>query len=358
MVKFTLRTGLFLLLCGLGACRPAEQPFQRVSGETMGTYYAVTLRAEGDWKPAFDSLLEAINLEVSTYIPASLISRFNRSDSALQVGSGEYAFGVGGHFAANFRAAAEMVKLTDAAFDPTVMPLVNYWGFGYTPKKPVTQVDSSVIDSLMRFVGFDKLEWRVDSAAGKLLIRKRDPRVQLDFSAIAKGYAVDALGALLESRGVRDFFIDIGGENLCRGSNPQGQDWRIGISTPDPDAPMDEVQQILQLTDKGIATSGNYRNFHRVDTLTYAHIIDPRTGFPEPRTLVSVTVLADDCMHADAAATALMVMGLGKGLAWVQGQPAYEALFISRGKDADWELTYSEGLRNFLPSEPIQVETH
>jgi len=315
-VLFALPLWFLLISCQSDSGKRAS--YQRLNGETMGTTYHLSFREAGHpiRQAAVDSLLEDLNAEVSTYIPGSTISRFNREQDSLQL-SGHP------HFAANARAARKVWAQSRGAFDPTVMPLVNYWGFGYTEKKPVTAVDSQKVDSLIRLVGLDKLQFRSDG-----LLRKKRSGIQLDFSGLAKGYGVDALAEYLESHGVANYMVEIGGEVRARGRNESGKTWTIGINLPREGAGTSELQAVVLLKDRALATSGNYRNYYDLDGQKYSHTINPRTGFPERNRLLSASVFAPDCMTADAYATAFMVLGPERALDLARRQPDLEAYLI------------------------------
>lgn len=329
-----------LLLFLLGGCRETSenQVYSVLQGETMGTYYRVTCYdPQGrDFQPSLDSLLQAINAEVSTYIPTSTISRFNQAESTFTL-EGDLS-----HFTANFLRSREIWALTDGAFDPTVMPLVNYWGFGYTPKRPVTRVDSLAVDSLLALVGFSAVLGL--ESPDQTTLHKSHPEVQLDFSAIAKGYAVDVLGQFLVERGVQDLLVDIGGEARAWGRSPRGDAWLLGVNIPDEEADLKALYTSLPLKNKAMATSGNYRNLYQVDGRTYSHTIHPRTGFPERNNLLSATILAGDCMTADALATACMVLGLDGARDLVTDIPGVEALLIFGDSDGSMRSWASPGL--------------
>lgn len=329
-----------LLLLVLSGCRetPATRVYTILQGETMGTYYRVTYHdPQGrDFQPSLDSLLQAINAEVSTYIPTSTISRFNQAQGSF-LPEGNHP-----HFTANLVRSREIYALTDGAFDPTVMPLVNYWGFGYTPKRPVTRVDSLTVDSLLALVGFSAV-LGLDST-DQTTLRKPHPGVQLDFSAIAKGYAVDLLGDFLAERGLKDILVDIGGEARAWGKSPRGEAWLLGVNIPDEQADLKALYTSLPLRDQAMATSGNYRNLYTVDGVSYSHTIHPRTGFPERNNLLSATVLASDCMTADALATACMVLGLDGARDLILAIPGAEALLIFGAPDGSMHSWASPGL--------------
>lgn len=346
-----------LLLLGILACRNepkpetvvnAEGPYVRVEGKTMGTYYRVQYQDQAgrDFKKSIDSLLVALNLEVSTYIDTSTISRFNQAadglsfeeniETALQQQQAQ------AHFINNFILAQSIYQSTNGAFDPTVMPLVNYWGFGYEAKKPVTAVDSAKIRTLMRLVGLEKV-----TASGNNL-KKQAAGVQLDFSGIAKGYGVDLVADFLRAKGATNLLVDIGGEVVALGTNQRGEAWQIGINTPLETAELTDYEVIVELRDQGLATSGNYRNYYEVNGKKYAHTINPKTGFPERSTLLSASVFAPTCAIADGYATAFMVMGLEAAYATALELPAIEACFIYSREDGSLDVKVTPGLEGLF----------
>jgi thiamine biosynthesis lipoprotein len=348
---------LFALLLTLAACAPEgnkspENPdYSIVEGETMGTYYRVTYKdVKGDdLKPTFDSLLRALNLEVSTYIPQSTISRFNQADSLFDLGThpvkGDSEPYGNEHFIANYQKAVEIAQASDGYFDPTVMPLVNYWGFGYEERN-MAQVDSAKVDSLLQYIGVDKVN--LDLYDNSKIIRKALPGVKIDFSAIAKGYGVDLLGRTLESRGIKDYLVDIGGETLAKGQSPRQTDWKLGISLPDETAQLSDLQTTVPLRNQALATSGNYRNFYELDGVKYSHTINPKTGYPERNTLLSASVFAPDCMTADAYATAFMTLGTERAFELASSLPTIEAYFIYSRQDGIMDVRYTEGLNSIF----------
>jgi thiamine biosynthesis lipoprotein len=320
--------------------------YVRIKGKTMGTTYAVTYQdaAQINYKSQIDSLLAAINQEVSTYIPSANISIFNqKTDKSLIVSAEKNP-----HFVANILESQKIFEATNGHFDPTVMPLVNYWGFGYTEKKAITNVDKLKIDTLLQSVGFDKLEIEV-TGEKTYVISKANSEMQLDFSAIAKGYAVDAVGNYLVSQGIENYFVEIGGETVCSGKSPRGDIWALGISVPSKDAETTDIQEIVKFTNKGLATSGNYRNYHTSeDGSIYAHTINPKTGFPEKSNLLSATVIAENCMIADAYATAFMVMGKDMAIEFAKSLPNIEIYLIFGDENGEMQTFYTDGFTEFL----------
>ena len=342
---------LFLFLIFVSACNSIDQQsalsYVITHEHVMGTAYRITYAdsLDRDLQADIENLLSEINQEVSTYIDSSTISRFNQSETGIYLG---YVMDPDDppernrHFLANFVTAQSVYKTSGGAFDPTVMPLVNYWGFGYAEKKAHTGNDTLVIDSLMGFIGFDRVTLQNDT------LRKSDPGVQLDFSAIAKGYAVDAAGRLLEGKGIRHYLVDIGGEIRAKGKNAKGNIWKIGINIPEEAASLTAIQTALPLDNRSVATSGNYRNFYEVDGVKYSHTISPKTGFPERNTLLSASVFAAECMIADAYATAFMVMGVDSAYELANRLPGIEAYFIYSLEAGLMDVKYTDGLENML----------
>ncbi len=258
-------------------------------------------------KPGVDSLLEQFNQSVNHYLPDSEISRFNRADSLRFTLP---------YFYAVLQQSAEIVRLTNGAFDPTVAPLVNAWGFG---PEGGELPDSVGVDSLLRLVGFDKISF--DSER----VIKKQPNVQLNFSAVAKGYGVDVVANYLQQHGITNMMVEIGGEVVALGTNRKGEAWRIGIDNPEQPGQMNVA---VGLVNQAMATSGNYMNYYEQDGQKYAHTIDPRTGYPVQHSVLSASVIANDCMTADAYATAFMVLELEETRAILVQNPTLNAYLI------------------------------
>lgn len=343
-MRNTLLLGSILLFF---ACNNPQQKkeqdngYRSIEGQTMGTYYRITYQdtLDRDIQAEVEKSLAELNAELSTYDSTSLISRFNQS-TAIQFDVPLSAR----HFLANLNKSAEVYRSSGAAFDPTVAPLVNYWGFGYTGSKPVTEVDSTKIKAILNLVGMSKLNWT--TRGDSVLIRKQIPGIKLDFNAIAPGYAVDELGRVLEAKRIRDYLIDIGGEVLAKGRNPQGKNWVLGITTPKEGAENSDIQTTVPLHDQALATSGNYRKYYSVKGVKYSHTINPKTGFPERSKLLSATVIAPDAMTADAYATVCMVLGLEKGLALIESLPNLEAYFIYGDPKGAMLVKYTSGFKS------------
>ena len=284
------------------------------------TYNITYFDAEGrNFKTAVDSVLNVFNQSLNTYIDTSEISQFNQGAS--------FTFDLP-YFKNAVEKGKEMYELTEGAYDPSLGPLINTWGFGY---KNEVNIDSTTIDSLMQFVGYDKL------VISENTIQKNDDRLQLDFSASAKGYGVDVVLELLKSRGISNAFVEIGGEVAVAGRNVQKDTlWSIGVIDPNSTELQPNYHSIISLADKGMATSGNYFNYQTIDGVKYGHTINPTTGYPIQHMLLSASVIADNCHTADALATAFMVFGLDQALAFLSRNPEFDALLIY--SDADGSL--------------------
>jgi FAD:protein FMN transferase len=301
-------------------------------GRTMGTtYHILYFDKEGrNLKPQVDSLLIVFNQSLSTYITDAEISKFNRARSFVF----QLPF-----FYPVLNSSKEIYEVTSGFYDPTVMPLVNAWGFG--PAKP-TQPNKQQVDSLMTFVGFEKIVFNKDS------VWKSDQRVQLDFSAIAKGYGVDVVTEFILSKGIENLFVEIGGEVVAKGKNlAKNRLWEIGILDPNSDPINQQYKVFVSLKDKAIATSGNYYNYREVDGIKYSHTIDPQQGYPVEHAILSASVFADDCMTADALATAFMAMGHEKALEILDANKKWDAILIYSDADGGQSIYMTDGLRPF-----------
>jgi thiamine biosynthesis lipoprotein len=290
-----------VLIMLLRRCNDKELKEFYFQGFTMGKIqYNIKYLNEQeipDLPASTDSLLVAFNQSLSTYIKNSEISRFNATDEEF-VFESDFFYPV-------LEKSLQVHRASEESFDPTVMPLVNFWGFG--PSK-AQNFDSSQVKILLERIGFEK-HIRFD----KKSVRKARKDIELDFSAIAKGYAVDMVAAHLLQKGLKNYMVEIGGEAVCRGINGKKQVWKMGITNPNYKNQGEKRSlATLELKDRAMATSGNYEKFYIRDGKRYAHTINPKTGFPVEHNLLSATVLAEDCMTADAWATAFMVLGVEK----------------------------------------------
>lgn len=305
-----------------------KQEYKSCKGNVFGTYYHITYNSKADLQKQIDSVLTAVDNSLSTFNTNSTLSKINSNKSMETDEMLRHVFNL----------AREVSQNTDGAFDVTVAPLVNAWGFGFKNKENVTD---SLIQELKKHIGFTRVKIE------KNCIVKADSAMMLDFSAIAKGYGVDAVGICLEQCGVHDYMVEIGGEIRLRGQNPNGENWNIGIVKPDPDptGTNDQLEEVLNVTDLAMATSGNYRNFYVEGNKRYAHTIDPHTGYPAQHSLLSSTVLASDCAVADAYATAFMVMGIEKAKKVLEKHPELKAYMIYTDKDGNYATWHTNNLK-------------
>ena len=303
-----------------------------LAGKTMGTTYNIVYLddANRDFQTSIDSLLVVFNESLSTYFPDSELSQFNLRDTI------DFKLP---YFLPVLKASKTVFEKSGGAFDPTVGPLVNVWGFG--PGGPELK-DSTDINLLLKLVGFEKIEF------DEKQLRKKVSGIYLDFSAIAKGYGVDVVGDFLRARGIENFLIEIGGELVARGVNEKGELWKVGVNRPEESASSSDLISIIALQDRGMATSGNYRNYYLKDSVKISHTINPATGYPVNHNLLSATVLAKDCMTADAYATALMVMGTEKAIALDSALKEIEIFLIYSDATGGFKTYASESLKPFL----------
>lgn len=313
-----------------------NETYQHNEGTIFGTTYHFVYESKDDLHEEIMQELQKVDATLSMFNDTSTIARVNRNEMVK----------LDETFLTVFRKAMEVSEATNGAFDVTVAPLVNAWGFGFEKNG---DMNTDKVDSLLQFVGYRKVK------EGRGAILKEDPRVRMDFSAIAKGYGVDVVAHFLESKGIHNYMVEIGGEVDVKGKAPSRKDsenrlWRIGINRPVEDslAVDQSLQTILQLTDCGLATSGNYRNFYYKEGKRYAHTIDPHTGYPVQHSLLSATVLASDCMTADAYATSFMVMGLEKTIRFVDSHDELDAYLIYSDSNGRLKVWISKRIRDSI----------
>lgn len=324
-----------LVMLILFSCNTKKTNSKYISNEGFiyGTIYHITYESPdgNDLKDGIEKELNILDRSVSTFNKESVLSKVNRNEDVV----------LDNYFTKVFNKAIEVSEISEGAFDVTVAPLVNAWGFGFKTKENVT---SSLIDSILNFVGYQKVKIENN------IIIKDDPRTMLDFSAIAKGYAVDVAGDYLRSMGCKNYMVEIGGEVVARGINKEGKVWRIGINKPKDNEPItpSELEAIIFLPDKAIATSGNYRNFYIENGKKYAHTINPHTGYPVDHNLLSASIIADDCMTADAYATACMVLGVEKTLKMSSKVPGIEIMLIYSDEEGNNQIKFTKGFEKYI----------
>ena len=326
---------VFLLFLVVGSIYIIRQqntmPYQHNTGQIFGTTYHITYQSDKDLHREILQRLQLVDQTFSTFNDESIISKINRNEPVK----------LNQMFIEVFDLAKTVSKDTHGAFDITVAPLVNVWGFGFKSGTPPTK---AVIDSLRHLTGYEKV---------KLIgskVRKQDPRIMLDCSAIAKGYGSDVVAQYLRSRDVENFMIEIGGEIVVQGNSDKRLPWKIGVTKPTDDSTQvnNELQTVLNVSNTAMATSGNYRRFYYKNGKKYAHTIDPKTGYPVQHNILSATVLANTCAKADAYATSFMVLGLEKTQQVLQHHPDLMVYLIyadGQGKNKVW---YSPSLKKAI----------
>ena len=303
-------------------------PYQHNTGFIFGTIFNITYQNDDDLNNEIVDELNKVDASLSIFNKESIISKINRN---VDVMPNEM-------FKEVFSLAENISMETDGAFDITVAPMVNEWGFGFKKGVPPTKL---IIDSLKTIVGYKKVKLENDR------IKKSDSRIMLDCSAIAKGYGCDVVARYLRTKGIKNFMIEIGGEIVTSGINDKRVPWRIGITKPT-DGSLnvnEEIQTVLSITDISIATSGNYRNFYYKGGRKYAHTIDPKTGYPVQHNILSSTVIASNCATADAYATSFMVLGLDGAQKILKKHPELMAYFIYSGKNGKNKVWYSSSMK-------------
>ncbi len=323
---------LFLIVGSIYIIRQQNtMPYQHNTGQIFGTTYHITYQSDKDLHREILQRLQLVDQTFSTFNDESIISRINRNKPVK----------LNQMFIEVFDLAKTVSKDTHGAFDITVAPLVNVWGFGFKSGTPPTK---AVIDSLRHMTGYEKVKL-IGST-----VRKQDPRIMLDCSAIAKGYGSDVVAQYLRSRDVENFMIEIGGEIVVQGNSDKRLPWKIGVTKPTDDSTQvnNELQTVLNVSNTAMATSGNYRRFYYKNGKKYAHTIDPKTGYPVQHNILSATVLANTCAKADAYATSFMVLGLEKTQQVLQHHPDLMVYLIyadGQGKNKVW---YSPSLKKAI----------
>jgi thiamine biosynthesis lipoprotein len=325
---------LFFLLAFLLSTVGKKRKYDSFAGFAQGTTYRITYESKKgeNFQYLIDSLLADFDRSLSIYQPNSIISRMNRNDPEVMADD---------KFTEVFDKSYEVYQNTNGAFDITVGPIINAIGFGSTD---TMNVDSMLIDSLLHYVGMDKVRLQ----EGKLL--KAEGNMKLDVNAIAQGYSVDLVASFLEKRKIKNYLIEIGGEVRAKGKNDRLQFWRIGIDKPVEGnvLPGADLQAIIQLNNRSLATSGNYRKYYEKNGVKFVHTVNPKTGYPVISNLLSATVVAEDCITADAYATALMVMGVDKSMAFLDSHKFLDAFLIYTDQHGRFQVFSTPGLNKYI----------
>lgn len=336
-----IRSLLFLplLLLTMIACNPSSQKGKNTANYTyfheQGGIFHTGFNIKYKYsRSLYNEIMDELNKfdrSLNPFKDNSIITKVN-NNQPVELDS---------FFVEVFNKSMEVSRISEGKFDITASPLINAWGFGF---KNMDSITPEIIDSLEKFVGYEKI--KIEN--GKVV--KTDPRVQLNTSAIAKGQSCDVVANLLERYGIENYMVEIGGEVVAKGVNDKNECWRIGVDKPTDDSSgmHHELQTILSICDKSLATSGNYRNYYVKDGKKYAHTIDPQTGYPSQNDMLSATVIADDCMTADAFATAFMASGVEKSKEMAKKVPGLFYYFIYTTPDGKTDVTYSEGFEQFF----------
>ena len=310
-----------IILCTASCAKKADL-YATIDGFAQGGTYHLVYQKPANWEQLSlpDSLskyFSQIDKSLSGYDQASIVSQINRGENPP----------LDSLFIECFNISKEIYEATSGAFDISGAPLFDIWGFGFREKVEITP---QMIDSIKHFVGMDKLSITYDPAANAHFLLKGDPRMKVNFNAIAQGYTCDYIAAKLELMGITDYLLEVGGEIICKGKNSKGKEWSIAIDKPVDGnfIPGNDIQTIIELTDAGLVTSGNYRKFYIENGEKYSHTINPATGYPAKHNLLSATVIAPTAAIADAYATYLMVIGLQKAKEFLAQNPQMEALLV------------------------------
>lgn len=326
-----LLLGVCCVLALLSSC--VNQPQKIVlQGLAQGSYYAITYFDElnRNFQHEIDSIFHAVDMSVNLWVDCSVISKVNRNEEVT----------LDSIFIDNFRIAQKAARLSDGYFDPTISPIVAAWGFSYKSGDSITP---QLIDSLKQLVNYQKI--RIEN--GKVV--KENPNMKLDFNAIAQGYTSDLIASFLESRGIKNYLVDTGGEIMARGSKPNGQPWIVGIEKPAKNWDSEQVVQTrITLRDKGLVTSGSTRKYVERNGRRYSHCIDPKTGYPVEHNVLSATVMAENSVWADALASICMVMGMEKSLPLIESMDSVEVYYIFVNDQNELETFATEGFQKLI----------
>jgi thiamine biosynthesis lipoprotein len=304
-----------------------------IRGFIQGSTYSITYNSSKNinYKNDIENLLAKFDTSLSTYLPVSTISKINSNNS----NSTDF------FFRTVFNKSQKIARETNGAFDITVAPIVNAWGFGFSEKE---NVDSLLIDSLLHYVGYNKLQ-----IINKKLI-KTNNNIMIDMNAIAQGYSVDVVADFLDKKNIDNYIVEIGGELKTKGVNYKKESWKVGLDKPldNNNIPGENLQVIIKLNNKALATSGNYRKFYKKNGVKYSHTINPKTGYPVNHSLLSATVITKKCIDADGYATSFMVIGLEKSLDFLKKHPELDAYFVYSDTEVNLKVKFTKVLKNSL----------
>jgi thiamine biosynthesis lipoprotein len=328
-------SAIIILATILSACNTQDDEIQvKYTGKVFGTFYSIIYydKDTSVYQHQIDSILKKLDHSLSIYNPGSVVSKINQGDTGTYV--------VDYFFKDVMSKALEISTKTNNAFDVTVGPLVNAWGFGFENK---AKIDSALIDSLLKIVGVQNVVLKNNQ------LIKRNKHTVLDFNAIAKGYGVDIIGVFLKEQGIDNYLVEIGGEVVAKGKKPGNRAWKIGIEEPaQSSTDARKLNSVIELHNMAVATSGNYRNYYIENGQRYSHTLDPRTGYPAKNRLLSATVFASSCLEADAYATAFMVIGLKKSKSFLKNNSKLDAFFIYTGTGNTYKTYSTQKIKNSI----------
>lgn len=338
MKAVTLPLYICIAFLVTSCAEPQDVMMRTNEGFALGTTYAIQYEIEDendDYKDEIENVFHEVNQSISAYLPTSDISRINRGEDDVIIDD---------YFKIVYNFSREVYEKTDGFFDPSVGALVNAWGFG--PEKPINNLNQQQVDSIMLFTGFDKVKVTNE---GKVI--KEHPSITFDFNALGKGYAIDLIGKMFDDKGVKNYIIEVGGEILTKGKNTKKvKKWTVAIDSPIQDSDERQYIELITLENKAMATSGNYRKF-RVDPETgdhYVHILNAKTGYPMKNNVLSVSVVAENCMKADAYATAFMVMPYEKTKELLSKLPDVDAYVVSRDQYGNIQKYITKGFQDLI----------
>jgi FAD:protein FMN transferase len=325
----------YILIILFSSLLYSQQKIVKIEGQAQGTTYHISYfdTKNRNLQPEIEQILADFDKSVSTYLPTSIISRINSNEKNVKVDN---------YFKTCFTKAKEIWKNTNGTFDPTVFPLVNAWGFGPDKKQ---KIEKNKIDSILEFVGFDLIKLR-----GNRIIKK-DSRVQLDFNAFAQGYSVDVIADFLDSKQIKSYLVEIGGEVYAKGKKANNTKWTVGIEKPINNKKEDEdnpIKAIIKLENLAIATSGDYRKYSIENGMKFSHLIDPKTGHSIKNNLLSVSIFAKDCISSDAYATGIFVLGLEKAKIYLESHPEIQAYLIYSDENGNFQTYETSELKSIL----------
>lgn len=328
MKKLSFAIVAAMIACMMHSC-DTRKPFRSAEGMVWNTLYHITYASNVSLDDSIHAVMKRVEMSLSAFNDSSVVSRVNRNESVV----------VDSMFRKVFLESQRVSRVSGGAFDPTVGALINLWGFG-TKGHDTTPPTEAQVDSAMQLVGI--VDCRIDSAG---CVAKKSPLTMINFSAIAKGYGADEIGRMMRRNGVDDYMIEIGGEIATGGKSPRGTLWRVRIDAPveSADSIIHDNMGVVEVTDCGIATSGNYRNFRVIDGKSMGHTINPFTGEPAVNGILSATVIAPECMTADALATACMIMPLDSATAMIESQKGVSAMFVTAGDTTKWAVHHTAG---------------